>query len=65
MNLTDARSTASNDASRLTPMEARALFREGLRRPTAGFSDGWAQANLLIVPQDLAFDMLLFACLKA
>lgn len=57
----EAHSGAGDDVARLTPAEARTLFREGLRRPTAGFSDGWAQANLLIVPKDLAFDVLLFA----
>ncbi|TFH98304.1 putative hydro-lyase, partial [Micrococcus flavus] len=41
--------------------EARERFRAGLVRPTAGIADGYAQANLMIVPQDLAFDVLLFA----
>ena len=45
----------------LTPAQARSLFRDGLVTPTAGFSDGYAQANLLIVPQDMAFDVLLYA----
>ena len=43
------------------PAEARKRFRAGLVRPTAGIADGYAQANLMIVPQDLAFDVLLFA----
>ena len=43
------------------PAEARERFRAGLVRPTAGIADGYAQANLMIVPQDLAFDVLLFA----
>jgi len=29
--------------------------------PTAGWCAGWTQANLIAVPRDLAFDMLLFA----
>ena len=45
----------------LAPAAAREQFRAGLRRPTSGFSPGYAQANLLAVPQELAFDMLLFA----
>lgn len=45
----------------LTPDEARALFRDGLRTPTAGWCAGWTQANLLAVPRDHAYDFLLFA----
>jgi uncharacterized protein YcsI (UPF0317 family) len=45
----------------LTPAEARARFRDGLVSPTAGWSRGWTQANLLAVPRDLAYDFLLFA----
>lgn len=45
----------------LAPEEARALFRDGLRVPTAGWSAGWTQANLLVLPRELAFDFLLFA----
>jgi len=45
----------------LAPAEARALFREGLVTPTSGWCDGWAQANLIVVPRDWAFDVLLFA----
>lgn len=49
------------DAATLSPAEARAKFREGLVSPTAGWSRGYAQANLIIVPKDYAFDVLLFA----
>lgn len=45
----------------LTPAQARELFRGGLRRPTSGFSAGYAQANIIALPQAEAFDMLLFA----
>lgn len=45
----------------LPPAHARALFRDGLRTPTAGWSAGWTQANLLVLPRPLAFDFLLFA----
>jgi uncharacterized protein YcsI (UPF0317 family) len=43
------------------PAEARARFRDGLRVPTAGWAPGYAQANLVIVPRELAYDVLLFA----
>jgi uncharacterized protein YcsI (UPF0317 family) len=45
----------------LTPSEARALFRDGLAVATAGWCDGYTQANLISVPRDLAWDFLLFA----
>lgn len=45
----------------LTPREARALFRAGLSVPTTGWSSGYAQANLLAIPREYAFDFLLFA----
>lgn len=47
--------------STLTPEDARARFRAGLQVPTAGWSAGWTQANLIAVPRDLAYDVLLFA----
>lgn len=53
-----------NDAGRLTsdsPRQARAHFRAGLRRPTSGMAQGYAQAHLLALPREHAFDMLLFA----
>jgi uncharacterized protein YcsI (UPF0317 family) len=43
------------------PAEARARFRAGLAVPTAGWCPGYTQANLVVVPRDLAYDMLLFA----
>lgn len=52
---------APDETATLTPAEARALFRAGLVRPTSGFCDGYAQANLIIVPRSHAFDLLLFA----
>jgi uncharacterized protein YcsI (UPF0317 family) len=45
----------------LLPSDARALFRAGLVTPTSGWSTGYAQANLIIVPKAQAFDVLLFA----
>jgi uncharacterized protein YcsI (UPF0317 family) len=44
----------------LAPKQARELFRAGLRVPTSGWCAGWTQANLIAVPADSAFDMLLF-----
>ncbi|WP_370304628.1 putative hydro-lyase [Cryobacterium sp. TMS1-13-1] len=49
------------DRAALSPAEARALFRDGLVTPTAGWSSGFTQANLIIVPKEQAFDVLLFA----
>ena len=49
------------DRAHVTPAEARALFRNGLATPTAGWSIGFTQANLIIVPKEQAFDVLLFA----
>src|SRR5262245_50612028 len=45
----------------MTPAEARAAFRGGLRRPTAGLASGYTQANLIAVPADLAEDLRRFA----
>ena len=39
----------------------RQSFRAGLVRPTAGLAPGVAQANLIAVPRDWAWDMLLYA----
>ena len=44
------------------PREVRQQIRKGgWRRPTAGLAPGFVQANLVILPRDLAFDFLLFA----
>lgn len=52
---------AVNDVSTLTPHEARARFRDGLVAPTAGWSRGFTQANLVVLPRELALDFLVFA----
>jgi uncharacterized protein YcsI (UPF0317 family) len=49
------------DEAALTPAAARAVFRAGTRCPTAGWATGHAQANLIAVPRDWAYDVLLFA----
>jgi len=59
---TDARShDPSADRAGLVPRAARQLFRDGLVTPTAGWSGGWTQANLMVLPRDLALDFLVFA----
>lgn len=45
----------------MTPSEARSLFRTSRVRTTAGFSLGYAQANLIALDKKYAFDFLLFA----
>jgi uncharacterized protein YcsI (UPF0317 family) len=45
----------------LNPKEIRTLIRKGRwDKPTAGLALGYAQANLVILPQKYAFDFLLF-----
>ena len=49
------------DIRRLTPKVIRTLIRkEKWDKPTAGLAPGYAQANLVILPQKYAFDFLLF-----
>ncbi|MET7851213.1 putative hydro-lyase [Streptomyces avermitilis] len=43
-----------------TPRKARARFRWGVFGPTAGVAAGHTQANLISLPADWAYDMLLF-----
>ena len=52
---------AMTDTAQLDPTQARALFRDGLITPTAGWSAGWTQANLITLPCADAYDFLLFA----
>ncbi|RIX97966.1 putative hydro-lyase [Aureimonas flava] len=40
---------------------ARARYRAGLVRPTAGVAPGLTQANMIALPRDWAFDFLLYA----
>ncbi|HEV7628702.1 MAG TPA: putative hydro-lyase [Streptomyces sp.] len=44
----------------LGPDEARARFRAGVSGPTTGWAPGFTQANLISVPRDWAYDVLLF-----
>jgi uncharacterized protein YcsI (UPF0317 family) len=48
------------DYSRLTPREARQLFRNGFVRQTSGMCDGYLQVSMKMIPQRHAFDFLLF-----
>ncbi|SFQ65009.1 Uncharacterized protein YcsI, UPF0317 family [Amycolatopsis arida] len=49
------------DPGALSGRRARGLFRAGLRAHTAGWAAGYAQANLVAVPREVAYDLLLFA----
>ena len=49
------------DGSRMSGAEVRRLARAGeLTGPTPGLALGYVQANLVVVPRELAFDFLLF-----
>jgi uncharacterized protein YcsI (UPF0317 family) len=49
------------DYSNMTPYEVRKWIREEkIVTPTAGMCAGYAQANLVILPKNLAYDFLLF-----
>ena len=49
------------DYRKAKPAEVRKLIREGkLSGQTSGMCDGYAQANLVILPKDVAYDFLLF-----
>ncbi|MFE0021402.1 putative hydro-lyase [Amycolatopsis sp. NPDC059021] len=52
--------TTYDDPATLTPAEARAVFRAGTERPTTGWARGYTQTNLIAVPEDWAYDVLLF-----
>lgn len=51
----------TDDVGSLSPEQSRARFRAGLRVSTSGWASGWTQANLIAVPRDLAYDVLLFS----
>ena len=45
-----------------SPVEARRLIRSGdFTAPTSGLCPGYAQANLIVLPREQAYDFLLFA----
>ncbi len=43
-----------------SPAEARHRYRAGLDTPTSGRAPGFTQANVVVLPREWAFDMLLF-----
>jgi uncharacterized protein YcsI (UPF0317 family) len=45
----------------VSPARAREQFRGGLKTPTAAWAPGYTQANLVVLPRDIAFDFMLFA----
>lgn len=50
------------DYSKLSPLEMRKLIRAGeFCAPTSGLCAGYAQANLIVLPREDAYDFLLFA----
>jgi uncharacterized protein YcsI (UPF0317 family) len=53
--------SATSDLVHATPEQMRQLIRNGgFDRPTPGVAMGYAQANLVILPERYAFDFLLF-----
>lgn len=49
------------DYSKMKPYDVRKLIREEkITTPTAGMCAGYAQANLVVLPKNLAYDFLLF-----
>ncbi|MFD1864213.1 putative hydro-lyase [Planococcus chinensis] len=50
-----------NDLANSTPSKIRQAIREGVwDKPTSSLANGFLQANLVILPKDMAFDFLLF-----
>lgn len=49
------------DLAKASPAEVRSLIRAGeLDKPTSGMCAPYAQANMAVLPKELAFDFLLF-----
>ena len=48
------------DKPSVHPAEARQRYRNGLVAPTSGVAPGFTQANVVVLPREWAFDMLLF-----
>lgn len=50
-----------NEYENMEPVQVRQLIREGkIDTPTTGMCSGYAQGNLVVLPQALAYDFLLF-----
>lgn len=56
-----SRTVPGTNPAETTPATARQQFRDGLAVPSSGWSAGFTQANMVVLPKDWAFDMLLFA----
>ncbi|MEA5358854.1 putative hydro-lyase [Amycolatopsis sp., V23-08] len=52
--------TTFDQPATFTPEQARSVFRRGTARPTTGWAGGFTQTNLIAVPEDWAYDVLLF-----
>lgn len=53
--------TTIDNPTTLSPSQARVLFRAGTVAPTSGWAAGYTQTNLIAIPADWAYDVLLFA----
>ncbi len=61
MSTTEIFSVPAAEAASSSPARARQRYRDGLAVPTSGWAAGFTQANLVALPREWAFDMLLFA----
>ncbi|HKJ11411.1 MAG TPA: putative hydro-lyase [Ornithinimicrobium sp.] len=62
MSTTDgAQADPDEDVATLSPAAARARFAGGRATATSGWCQGYAQANVIALPRELAFDMMVFA----
>jgi uncharacterized protein YcsI (UPF0317 family) len=52
--------TTFDEPATYTAAQARAAFRTGTAHPTTGWASGFTQTNLIAVPEDWAYDVLLF-----
>ncbi len=57
----DSADIGAAEAAGSQPAAARRRFRAGLDVPTTGWAAGHTQANMVVLPREWAFDMLLFA----
>jgi len=60
MSTAEASTVDPLEAAVSAPALARARYRAGLEVPTTGWSAGYTQANMVVLPREWAFDMLLF-----
>ena len=60
MTMTSTQHNPAPSPATSSPELARQRYRAGLVAPTSGWSAGYTQANLVALPREWAFDMLLF-----